>query len=205
MADKLNREADADAAASDLGNLARAATHAGARGLPPVHLWNPPYCGDIGLKIGRDGTWYYQNSPIGRAPLVRLFSTVLRKDPDRYVLVTPVEKIAVEVEDAPFLAVELVVGDTGESGRALRFRTNVDDWVTADADHPLRFDAGPSDGIKPYVKIRGDLWALVRRPLFYELVDLGEVRDVAGTAMFGVASAGQFFVMRPAAEIEGLA
>lgn len=186
-----------------LDNLIAAAKPAAGRGLPPVHLWNPPYCGDIGLKIARDGTWYYQGSPIGRAPIVRLFSTILRKDPERYVLVTPVEMVSVEVEDAPFLAVELAV-DEREHGPVLRFRTNVNDWVTVDADHPLRFEPGPSGGLKPYVLIRADLWALVTRSLFYDLAERGETRDIAGCSMYGVASAEQFFPMIPAAQLEDL-
>ncbi len=110
--------------------------------MPPVHLWNPPYCGEIGLRIAADGIWFYQGSPIGRMPLVKLFASILRKDPERYVLVTPVEKIGIEVEDAPFLAVELEQRE--RDGRAvLAFRTNVDDWVEVDADHPLRFERGP--------------------------------------------------------------
>lgn len=185
--------------AAGLNNLAAAARTAGQKGLPPVHLWNPPYCGDIGMRIARDGTWFYQNSPIGRPALVKLFASVLRKDLEGHMLVTPVEKVSVAVEDAPFLAVECV-----ERDGALAFRTNVDDWTTADADHPLRFERGPSEGVKPYVLVRGDLWALVTRPIFYDLVERGETRDIEGRAMFGVASAGAFFAMAPADEIEGL-
>jgi hypothetical protein len=180
--------------AAGLNNLAAAARAAGSRGLPPVHLWDPPYCGDIGMRIARDGTWYYQNSPIGRPALVKLFASILRKDPgkdqDRHVLVTPVEKVAVEVEDAPFLAVQLVV----EDGK-LNFRTNV--------DHPLRFEPGPSDGIKPYVLVRGGLWALVARPVYYELVERGETRTLDDRALFGVASGDAFFAIAPADAIDG--
>ncbi|MDF2115145.1 DUF1285 domain-containing protein [Roseiarcaceae bacterium H3SJ34-1] len=190
--------------AAGLNNLAAAARAAGSRGLPPVHLWDPPYCGDIGLRIGRDGTWYYQNSPIGRPALVKLFASILRKDRakdlDRHVLVTPVEKVAVEVEDAPFLAVQLVV----EDGK-LNFRTNVDDWVSADREHPLRFEPGPSDGIKPYVLVRGGLWALVARSVYYDLVERGETRILEGRPMFGVASGDEFFAIAPADEKEGSA
>jgi hypothetical protein len=190
--------------AAGLNNLAAAARAAAGRGLPPVHLWDPPYCGDIGMRIARDGTWYYQNSPIGRPALVKLFASILRKDPgkdqDRHVLVTPVEKVAVEVEDAPFLAVQLVV----EDGK-LNFRTNVDDWVSADGEHPLRFEPGPSDGVKPYVLVRGGLWALVARPVYYELVERGETRTLEGRTMFGVASGDDFFAIAPADAIEGFA
>ena len=190
--------------AGGLDALAGEARRAGGRGPAPVHLWNPPFCGDIGLKITRDGTWHYRGSPIGRPALTRLFASILRKDPDRYVLVTPVEKVAIEVEDAPFLAVEMTVeGDC--AARTIRFRTNVDDWFALDAEHPIRFEQGPSAGVKPYALVRGDLWALVTRPVFYDLVELGETRAVDGREMFGVASAGQFFVICAAEEIEGLA
>ena len=187
-----------------LEGLAQAAAQAKTRGLPPIHQWNPPHCGDIGLKIGRDGVWSYQGSPIGRQAMVRLFSTILRRDPEGHVLVTPVEKVSVEVEDAPFLAVEMQVEGAGEV-RALRLRTNVDDWVSVDAAHPLRFEPGPSGGLKPYVRVRDDLWALVARPIFYDLAALGEVREVEGQEMFGVACGGTFFPMSPADALEDLA
>ncbi len=184
--------------------LGQSAAKAGARGLPPVHLWNPPDCGDIGMRIARDGTWFYQNTPILRPAMTRLFATILRRDPERYVLVTPVEMVLVEVEDAPFLAVEMAV-ENSRDGPILRFRTNVDDCVTADAAHPLRFAAGPSGGLKPYLLVRGGLEALVSRPLFYDLVARGETRDIDGVSMYGLASAGQFFPMIAASEIEDLA
>lgn len=171
--------------------------------MPPVHLWNPPWCGDIGLKIARDGTWFYQGSPIGRMALVKLFASILRKDADRHVLVTPVEMVGIEVEDAPFLAVEMQRRERGGKP-VLAFRTNVDDWVEADADHPLRFEPGPADGIKPYIRVRGDLRALVTRALLYDLVELGDIREVDGVEMFGVESAGEFFAMAPAAQIDDL-
>ncbi|RFB79500.1 DUF1285 domain-containing protein [Methylovirgula sp. 4M-Z18] len=180
--------------------LLRAATVTGKHGLPPVHLWNPPDCGNIDMRIAADGTWFYQKTPIGRPALVRLFSTILRKDPERYVLVTPVERVGIVVDDAPFLGVEMRV-EQGEKGQTLHFRTNVDDWTMIDAAHPLRFELGASAGLKPYFRVRADLWALVKRALFYDLVDLGEVREIDGTRMFGVASAGSFFPMVPADEI----
>jgi hypothetical protein len=141
--------------------------------LPPVERWNPPYCGDIGMRIRNDGIWFYQGSPIGRKPLVKLFSRVLRKDEDgRHYLVTPVEKVDVAVDDAPFLAVEMEVSGTGE-GQVLTFRTNVDDVVRCGPDHGLRFVAEPPDGgLKPYLRIRGQLEALVTRALYYDLVEL---------------------------------
>ena len=171
-----------------------------ARGLPPVHLWDPPFCGDIDMRIARAGTWFYGGTPIGRPALVRLFSTILRRDAERYVLVTPVEKVGITVEDAPFLAVEM-----DRQGPALRLRTNVGDWVEVGPDHPLRFEPGPSGGLKPYVKVRGDLWALVSRPVFYDLVAGGETRAIDGVATCGVASGGSFFPMMAAAELDRLA
>jgi uncharacterized protein len=167
---------------------------------PPIHLWNPPFCGDIDMRIARDGTWFYGGTPIGRLPLVRLFASVMRREGERYVLVTPVEKVGVVVEDAPFLAVEMRV-DMNEGLQRLAFRTNVEDWVTVDTDHPLRFEPGEADGLKPYVRVRGELWALVKRALFYDLVDQGEVRELDGAPMFGVASDGVFFPMAPADSI----
>jgi uncharacterized protein len=184
-----------DQALAGLGEAQAAAK----RGAPPVHLWNPPFCGDIDMRIAADGTWYYLGSPIGRAPLVKLFSSILRKDPERYVLVTPVERVGITVDDAPFLAVEM----RREDGR-IGFRTQVDDFVWVDGEHPLRFEAGAAEGVKPYVRVRGDLWALVKRALFYDLVDLGAVETHAGEDWFGVRSAGVFFPMRRASEIEGL-
>lgn len=170
-------------------------------GPPPVHLWNPPFCGDIDMRIARDGTWFYGGTPIGRPALVRLFASVLRRDPDRYVLVTPVEKVGITVEDAPFLAVELQGGGT----EPLRFRTNVDDWVTLGRDHPLRFDPAPAGALKPYVHVRGELWALVSRPVFYDLVDAGETRSIDGQDIFGISSGNAFFAMAEAAALDDTA
>ena len=182
---------------------AAAAAPAPKGGPPPVHLWNPPFCGDIDMRIARDGTWFYAGTPIGRPALVRLFASILRLDPEGMMLVTPVEKVRIQVEDAPFLAVEMGVGE-GEHP-VLRFRTNVDDWVSVDAEHPLRFAPGEADGLKPYLHVRGGLEALVSRALFLDLVERGEVRHIDGLRMFGVASAGLFFPMAEADSIDGLA
>jgi hypothetical protein len=188
-----------------LEGIAGAVKSAAGRGPPPVHLWNPAYCGEIDMRIAADGTWFYQKTPIGRPALVKLFASVLRREGDRYFLVTPVEKCGIAVDDAPFLAVELRIGDT-RGGRHLQFRTNVDDWVDCGADHPLRFEPEPATGgLKPYVHIRRDLWAKVTRALFFDLVDIGEERDIAGTRMFGVASGGEFFAMAPADSLEDVA
>ena len=170
----------------------------GGKGPPPVELWDPPYCGDLDIRIATDGTWFYLKTPIGRPALVRLFASVLKREGDRYFLVTPVEKCGIRVDDAPFLAVELNVADT-VAGRVLNFRTNVDDWVACGPDHPLRFEPETgTGGLKPYLHVRRNLWAKVTRALFFDLVELGEERDLDGTAMFGVASGGTFFPMAPA-------
>ena len=163
------------------------------QGPAPVERWNPPYCGDIGLEIRRDGTWFYQKSPIGRKPLVQLFARVLRKDADgRTYLVTPAEMVDVQVADAPFLAVEIEVRDPGPA-QALVFRTNVDDIVTCDAAHPLRFVVEPgSGGLKPYLLVRGRLEALLTRALYHELVGLA-VPAAGDSGVLGVWSGGEFF------------
>ena len=171
----------------------------GNRGPAPVHLWNPPFCGDIDMRIAADGTWFYQGSPIGRPALVKLFSSVLLREDVNYFLVTPVEKVRIQVDDAPFLAVEMAV-----EGEVLRFRTNVDDVVEVGEDHPLRFEPGASEGLKPYVRVRGDLWALVKRALFYDLVALGVEESLQGEEWFGVRAGGRFFPMTPARELAGL-
>jgi len=182
-----------------LESIAGAAKTTGAKGPPPVHLWNPPDCGDIAMRIASDGTWFYQSSPIGRLGLVKLFASVLKREGDRYYLVTPVEKCGIVVDDAPFLAVELAREPAGPSGECLHFRTNVDDWVTCGPEHPLRFDPEPgTGGLKPYLHVRYNLWAKVTRSLFYDLVDLAQEREVDGARVVGVASAGAFFVMAPA-------
>jgi hypothetical protein len=142
-----------------------------ARGLPPVHLWNPPHCGDIDILIRKDGLWLHEGSPIGRAPLVRLFSTVLRKDPDGFCLVTPVEKLRIRVEDAPFVAVRV-----DRRGEALVFTTNVGDEVEAGPEHPIRVEAGPGEP-RPYLHVRSGLDALIARPVFYELIDLADAQE----------------------------
>jgi hypothetical protein len=163
---------------------------------PPVEQWNPPYCGDIGIKVRADGVWVYGGTPIGRMPLVKLFASVLRKDADgRHYLVTPVEKVDVDVADAPFLAVEMEVRGSGRT-QTLVFRTNVDDIVAAGPAHPLRFVVEPgSQGLKPYLSVRGRLEALVTRALYYDLVELA-VDDGKG---IGLWSGGAFFALPAAA------
>ena len=173
---------------------ALAAAARGKAGLPPVHLWNPLLCADIGLKIARDGTWWHQGAPIARPALVALFARVLRHDPEGYFLVTPVEKVPIAVEDAPFLAVSMRF-----EGDDLIFRTNLDDEVKADADHPLHFKAGEAGGLKPYLLVRANLWALLTRALAYDLMQRAEIREMNGREVMGVSSGGHFFVMEDGA------
>ena len=174
------------------------------KGLPPVHLWNPPFCGDLDMRIASDGTWFYMGTPIGRPALVRLFSTILKREDGKHFLVTPVEKVGIRVDDAPFLAVEMLKEKHGRD-RLLRFRTNVDDWVEAGPGHALKFVPEATGGLKPYVHVRRDLWAKVTRALFYDLVALGEQRELGGKQMFGVASKGEFFSMAEASALKEFA
>nr|WP_304665360.1 DUF1285 domain-containing protein [Pseudomonas tremae] len=163
------------------------------KGLPPVHLWHPDFCGDIDMRIARDGTWYYQGTPIGRKPMVRLFSTIMRRDGDDYFLVTPVEKVGIKVDDAPFIAVSLEVVGEGEA-QVLRFRTHVDDEAEAGPEHPLRVVTDPHTGEPaPYVLVRSNLEALIHRNVFYQLVDLAVSREIDGQQWLGVWSHGTFF------------
>jgi hypothetical protein len=176
-----------------LDAVAQAAKQAPGRGLPPVHLWNPAHCGEIDIVIKKDGRWFHEGSPIGREALVRLFSTVLRKDPDGFHLVTPVEKMKILVEDAPFLAVRV-----DREGEALRFTTNVGDTVEAGSDNPIRVEAGADGEPRPYVHVRRGLEALISRPVFYELVEMAEARETPSGPVLGVTSNGAWFeVGRP--------
>ncbi len=197
--------------ATDAAGLAAMIAHAseqtgeGARGLPPVERWNPPFCGDLDMEIRADGTWFYMGTPIGRAPLVRLFSTVLRRDEDgKIYLVTPVEKVGIRVIDAPFMAVEMQVAER-DGAAVLTFRTNVGDVVEAGADNPLRFEiSGENRELKPYLLVRGRLEALVSRAVMYDLVALGETQEIDGVAMFVIRSGGAVFAVMPQAELDAL-
>ena len=186
--------------------IARAAgdTNSG-RGLPPVDRWNPPFCGDLDMEIRSDGTWFYMGTPIGRQPLVRLFSTVLRKDGDgRTYLVTPVEKVGIRVQDAPFVAVEMAVSGEGDD-QTLTFRTNVGDVVEAGPEHMLRFEIkGENSELKPYLHVRSNLEALVSRPVMYDLVELGEHVEIEGISMFAIRSGGVLFPVMRSDELEAL-
>jgi len=182
--------------AESLAVSAEAAKSEG-RGLPPVHEWNPPFSGDLDMRIARDGTWYYQGTPITRPGLVRLFSTILRKEGDRYFLVTPVEKVGIIVDDAPFVAVDFEREGEGEQ-QSLRFETNVGDHVTAGPDHPIRVEREEDTGEpSPYVHVRADLEALIDRKSFYRLVEIGDRRD----GWFGLWSGGAFFAIIPESDL----
>lgn len=175
-------------------SLADIARMAEEEKLPPVERWNPDHCGDSDMRIARDGTWYHQGSPIGRQAMVRLFSTILRREPDGgFVLVTPVEKLSIAVEDAPFVAVELKSEGEGEA-RSLAFRLNTGDLVVAGPDRPLRVETRV-DGPHPYLRVRGGLDALVARPVYYELVELALAE---GREPPGLWSGGAFFPLEEA-------
>ena len=178
-------------AGNRLGSLAAMVHHTAGKGHPPVDKWNPPYCGDIGLEIKADGTWCYRGSPINRPALVRLFSSVLRKDTDgKTYLVTPDEKVDVAVADAPFLVVEMEISGPPPH-QELVFRTNVDDVVPCGPAHPLRFAVDERTGaIKPYLRVRGRLEALLTRAVTYELLNLA-----VDTEPIGIRSGGVLFLI----------
>lgn len=174
-------------------SLAKSARAASAGGLPPVHLWNPPFCGDLDIRIARDGTWFYLGTPIGRPGLVRLFSTILKREGERFFLVTPVEKVGIKVDDAPFFAVDFSVSGDGQE-QTLTFETTVGDQVTAGPDHEVRVERDPDTGEpSPYVHVRAGLDALIDRKSFYRLVEIGGHND----GWFGLWSGGVFFPIIP--------
>ena len=195
------------AGSSDTAGLAALISRAAraGKGLPPVDRWEPEFCGDLDMEIRRDGAWFYMGTPIGRMALVRLFSTVLRKDADGGTyLVTPAEKVGIRVEDAPFVAVELNVSGRG-GDRVMTFRTNVGDVVEAGPDNPLRFeDEDETGGLKPYLLVRGRLEALVARPVMYELAHHGEEIAIDGILTFAVRSRGMIFPIMPADRLKEL-
>ena len=191
---------------ADLMRYAAVLEKAGeGRNLPPVEKWNPDHCGEIDIAIKRDGTWFHEGSPINRAQLVRLFSTVIRKDDDDYFLVTPVEKLKIKVEDAPFIAVLMRVEGEGAAQRLI-FTTNMGDEVVAGPDHQIEMRLNADTGeAAPYIHIRRGLDALIARAVFYDLAALGETRGVDDEAQFGVMSDGVFFPLGAATdEFEGL-
>lgn len=185
--------------ADGIAKAAQAAQNPGR--LPPVHLWNPAFCGDIDMRIARDGSWHYLGSPITRPRMVKLFSSILRKDGDQYVLVTPVEKVGIVVEDAPFVAVDLEATGTGRD-QVLRFTSNVGDVVLAGPEAPIRMAHDAETGAPaPYVLMRSNLEARIDRKSFYRMVALGEHRLHEGQSWFGLWSGGVFFALQPSAEL----
>jgi hypothetical protein len=181
-----------------LEGVVAAANAAPGKGLPPVHLWHPDHCGDIDIVIRSNGLWFHEGTPIGREGLVRLFSTVLRKDPDGFHLVTPAEKLRIQVEDAPFIAVRVDRLEDAQGRSVLRFVTNVGDTVDAGPDNPIRVDTPAEDGEpRPYVHVRRGLEALIARPVFYELAEMAVQRDFPGGSMMAVESGGAWFPIGP--------
>ena len=172
------------------------------KGPPPVHLWNPAFCGDIDMRIARDGTWFYQGTPIGRAPMVRMFSSILKLEGGKYYLVTPVEKVGIIVEDAPLHAVDFDA--TGEgAAQVLRFYTKTEDEVVAGPDNPIRIERDATSGEpSPYIHVRVGLEARIDRKSFYRLIELGCHEVVDGVSWFGLWSSGRFFAVIPSADLE---
>ncbi len=196
MAKAMRNKSVTTPSVDGIATSAKAASPKG-KGLPPVHLWNPAYCGDLDMRIARDGTWFYQGSPINRPALVRLFSTILKYEDGRYVLVTPVEKVGITVDDAPFVAIDFEVTGKG-STQALVFETNVGDQVTAGPENPIRVDRDDTSGEpSPYVLVRDALEALIDRKSFYRLVEIGSHHD----GWFGVWSEGAFFRIIPSDDL----
>lgn len=182
-------------------SIAASAQEATKGGLPPVELWNPPFCGDLDMRIARDGTWFYLGTPIGRPGLVKLFSSIIRKDGNKYFLVTPVEKVGISVDDAPFVAVDFDVAGAGKEQK-LRFATHVDDRFIAGPEHPIRVTYGEDGEPSPYVLVRRNLEALIDRKSFYRLVDLGTHHIHDGESWFGVWSSSRFFPIIRSAELD---
>ncbi|CAM4021613.1 DUF1285 domain-containing protein [Paracoccus yeei] len=172
---------------SDAAGIAAAAGRASKKGPPPVHLWDPPFCGDLDMEIRADGTWFYQGSPIGRPAMVRLFASILKREGDEYFLVTPVEKVRIRVVDAPFVAVDAEIGPT------IIFTTNVGDQVTAGPDNAIQMRGTP-EAPRPYVHVRRGLWALIDRKTFYRLADVA-APDSHGRMI--LHSGGETFPLEP--------
>jgi hypothetical protein len=194
MAKAMSGQKTVTPTASTLAEAARAAK---TRGLPPLEKWNPPFCGDLDMHIKRDGTWFYEGTPIGRPELVKLFSTILWREGEKYFLVTPVEKVGITVEDAPFVAVDFEAEGEG-AAQKLSFLSNVGDTAIAGPANPIRVERDPETGEPaPYVLIRRNLEALIDRKSFYRLVELGVHHD----GWFGLWSQGEFFGIIPSDEL----
>ncbi|MVO15480.1 DUF1285 domain-containing protein [Parasedimentitalea huanghaiensis] len=193
----MSKQKDVSPSAEGIAASVKAAK---SGGLPPVHLWNPPFCGDLDMRIARDGTWFYLGTPIGRFELVKLFSSILKREDGKYFLVTPVEKVGITVDDAPFVAVDFESSGNGDQ-QVLTFETHVGDKAVAGTDHPIRVVRDSETGEpSPYVLIRADLEALIDRKSFYRLVDLGTHHE----GWFGLWSSGEFFPVIPSADLEGI-
>ncbi|SPJ26830.1 DUF1285 domain-containing protein [Falsiruegeria mediterranea] len=177
-------------------HIAQAVKSTKDSGLPPVHLWNPPFCGDLDIQILRNGTWIHEGRPITRPKMVQLFSSILKREGDKYYLVTPVEKVGITVEDAPFVAID-VDSEGEETEQVLTFTTHVGDQVMVSADNPIRLAEGTEP--TPYVMVRAGLEARIDRKSFYRMVELGVHHD----GWFGVWSAGSFFGLMPSEQVEG--
>ena len=188
--------------AESLAAAAKAANKPGATkgGLPPVERWNPPFCGEIDMRIARDGTWFYLGTPIGRPALVRLFSTILKREGDDYFLVTPVEKVGIRVDDAPFVAVDFTV-DGMDQQQVLTFTTQTGDHAAAGPDHTLRVIYAADGEPSPYIHIRRNLEALIDRKSFYRMIDLCQHERYEGLDWFGLWSGGRFFAVMRSAEL----
>jgi len=196
MAKAMNRQNDVSPSAEGIAASVKAVKKGG---MPPVHLWNPPFCGDLDMRIARDGTWFYLGTPIGRFELVKLFSSILKREDGKYFLVTPVEKVGITVDDAPFVAVDFDATGTSDE-QVLSFITHVGDTAVAGPDHPIRVERDPQTGEpSPYVLIRADLEALIDRKSFYRLVELGRHHE----GWFGLWSSGQFFPVIPSQDLDG--
>ena len=191
-----------DATATTAERLMESVKSSRRKGPPPVHLWNPPFCGDLDMRIARDGTWFYLGTPIGRKPLVKLFSSIIRRDGNDYFLVTPVEKAGIKVDDAPFVAIDFAVEGEGRE-QSVTFTTNVDDTATAGAERPIRVVRDAESGeVSPYVLVRANLEALIDRKSFYRLVDACVHEEIEGESQFGLWSKGAFFPFIPSSELE---
>ncbi len=195
MAKVMSEKPVTTPSAESLAEVARATK---GKGLPPVHLWNPDFSCDMDMRIARDGTWFHEGRPINRFALARLFSTILKREGDKYYLVTPVEKVGITVDDAPFVAVGFDVEGAGET-QVLVFETNMEDQVQAGTNHPIRVERDPETGEPaPYVMVRDGLEALIDRKSFYRLIDLGVVNG----DWFGLWSDSTFFPVIPASEMQ---
>ena len=168
----------------------------------PVHLWNPKYCGDLDIRILRDGSWLYQGSKINRLNLIKLFSSILKRENDKFFLVTPVEKIGIKVDDAPFVIDQLLIEGSGKR-QVISFTTQIGEIVNLNKDHPLRIEYKENSTQPcPYVIVRNNLDALIDRKTFYRIVDLGRIKKHGGEPWYGVWSSGIFFPLIRKSDLE---